>query len=170
MSAVATATNDADEIRRQMALIRRELHDDVRGVVASAEAVTDWHRYIRDYPWVSLGAAAAVGFMIVPRKRRSVPRDVARRSDVADAVEQTLAKERGKAKAEEKEKTKRGLIGMVFGMLAPVAVRAAQGYAVQYLERWIAQQQEAVMAAHMGAARPPGSAGGHGPTPRPPGM
>ena len=36
---MATATNEIEEIRRQMAQIRRELHEDVQEVVAGAEAV-----------------------------------------------------------------------------------------------------------------------------------
>src|SRR5947209_12012268 len=55
---------------RSMARIRRELHEDVRGVVESAEAVTDWKHWIRDYPWASVAAAAAVGFFLVPKRRR----------------------------------------------------------------------------------------------------
>ncbi|MHC5544836.1 hypothetical protein ACYOEI_41915, partial [Singulisphaera rosea] len=69
---MATVTNDADEILRQMALIRRDLHEDVRGVVASAEAVTDWHRHIRNHPWLALGAATAVGYFVVPRRHKVV--------------------------------------------------------------------------------------------------
>jgi hypothetical protein len=32
---------------------------------------------------------------------------------------------------------------MALGFVAPIAMRAAQGYAAQYLEAWIAQQQAA---------------------------
>ena len=60
---MASVSNEVDEIRRQMAQIRRELHEDVQGVVAGAEAVADWRRYIRLYPWAAVGAAvgSAVG-------------------------------------------------------------------------------------------------------------
>jgi hypothetical protein len=129
---VATAPSEIDEIRRQMALIRHELHVDVQGVVETAEAVADWRHYIRRYPWVALGAAAVVGYLIVPRRQPAAPRAVAGQPEVAQSV--------ASVKAEDKQENRASLIGMAFGMLAPVAVRFAQGYAVKYLEHWIAQQ------------------------------
>ena len=32
--------------------------------VAGAEAVIDWGRYTWMYPWIALGAAAAVGYLV----------------------------------------------------------------------------------------------------------
>lgn len=145
---MATATNDADELRRQMALIRRDLHEDVRGVVASAEAVTDWQRYIRSYPWVALGGAAAVGYLIVPRRHKAVAtkEDVAKVRAVVEQAKDTAEKA-----------PRKGLLAAGFAMLAPVAVRAAQGYAVRYLENWITQLQNEQMMSAGGAHRGPSS-------------
>ena len=86
--ATATATNESDEIRRKMAQIRRDLHEDVREVVAGAEAATNWRRYVRAYPWASVGIAAAVGFLAVPRVSRSLIRDTALKADVAEVRDQ----------------------------------------------------------------------------------
>jgi hypothetical protein len=143
---VAAATTQVDEIRRRMAQIRRDLHADVKDVVSSAEAVTDWRRYIRMYPWAALGMAVAVGYLIVPKRR--VPSDVATEGDVARVRE--IVKE---AKVEKKT-ARKGMIGAAFGFLVPIALRAAQGYAVQYLENFIQQQQAA-------AGRPPTEHPGH---------
>lgn len=135
---MATATNDADEIRMKMAQIRHDLHADVREVVANAEAVTDWRRYIRMYPLTALGVTAAVGFLIVPRRHKvvvSVP--VVQPPDMAEVREAIVA-----AKDEVKEPVRKGLIATALGLAAPVAIRAVQGYAVQYLEHWIAEQSQ----------------------------
>jgi len=136
---LATATtNDADEIRRLMAQIRRELHTDVREVVASAEAVTDWRRYIRNAPWVALGVSVAVGYLIVPRRHRPTSQGVVAVVPAdASKVKEIVAETRAEAKKSERK----GLIGRAFGFLTPIAVRAAQSYALQYLEQYIAQQQ-----------------------------
>jgi hypothetical protein len=153
---VASASTEVDEIRRQMAQIRRELHEDVREVVATAEAVTDWRRFIRMYPWPALGAAAAVGYLIVPKRRRSVPRDVARQTDierVREAVEESRAAERGR------EKTRKGLLAGALALIGPVVVRAAQGYAVRHLEHWISQMQMDQMAAGPAHGPSPSSSG-----------
>ena len=148
--AVATATNEADEIRRRMAQIRRELHEDVREVVAGAEAVTDWHRYIRMYPWASVGVAFAVGYLIVPKRRRSVPRDIATQADVSRIRE---AVEEVKPRVVREEKPRKSLLMAAFGLVSPLAWRVAQNYALNFAEQWLAQQQQQ----YMTAATPPPS-------------
>lgn len=155
MASASTTKDQVDEIRRRMAHIRRELHEDVRTVVAGAEAVTDWRRYVRLYPWACLGAAFAAGFLIVPKKRRTV----VERVTVAPAVAAEPA-----AKEEVKKERKAGLIGAAFGMLAPVVTRALQSYAAQYVENWITQRAAAGMAFGPPPPQPPPSAG---PRPRP---
>jgi hypothetical protein len=137
---VPTSSTEADEIRRQMAVIRHSLHQDVRGVVATAEKVANWSRYLGRYPWVSLGIACGVGYVLVPKRRRieAVPVDV---SSLSEAIQAAPASVTAIARDREvKEKEKSGLIGAAFGLLAPIAVRAAQSYALNYLENWIAQQ------------------------------
>jgi hypothetical protein len=159
---VTTATNDVHEIRRQMARIRRELHEDVREVVTSAEAVTDWRRYIRMYPWASLGVTFAVGYLIVPKRRRIIPDGIATQADL-DRVREAVEESREQSKA----KSKKGLLGSIFGLIGPVAVHAAQTYAVQYLESWLARQVQQQRAAgpspiHPQAPGGPGPKGGPG--------
>ena len=61
---MVTGSNDVDEIYHRMAEIRRERHKHVSESVAGAEAVIDWGRYTWTYPWIALGAAAAVGYLV----------------------------------------------------------------------------------------------------------
>lgn len=144
---MSTGSNEVDEIRRQMALIRRELHEDVKEVVATAEAATDWRRYLTAYPWVTLGAAFAVGYWVVPRKHRPAivvtavpaPVDLSKVSAV-DTTRQTVV-DASKAGRKDTGDRKKTLLGAAFGMVAPFAVKAAQGYALKYLEQWILHQQ-----------------------------
>jgi len=141
---LATALNESDEIRRKMAQIRRDLHADVREVVAGAEAATDWRRYVRSYPWALVGIAAAIGYLVVPKRSRSLPRDAASHADVAE-VRDELRQAR-EAAPEVQAKPRRSLVGAAFAMAAPLAWRFAQNYAVAYLEQWIAQHQQQFMA------------------------
>jgi|GEM_PF-1315350 len=150
---VATATPNADDIRLRMAQIRRELHSDVRGVVANAEAVTDWRRYIRMYPWAALGTSVALGYFLVPRRHapvESIPSNAA--SELTQVVE-TLKETEPVASAP----ARKGLLAAAFGFLSPIALRAAQGYASQYLENWIAQQQEGFGPASEPSSAQPGA-------------
>jgi hypothetical protein len=160
---LATALSESDEIRRKMGQIRRDLHADVREVVAGAEGVTDWRRYVRAYPWVSVAAAMAVGFLAVPKRSRTLPRDAARRSDVAE-VRDELRQAR-EAAPEAREKPRQSLVGAAVAMAAPLAWRFAQNYALAYLEQWIAQRQQLAVAQpgpHAGAAQAPGQASAPG--------
>jgi hypothetical protein len=155
--------NESDEIRRKMAQIRRDLHEDVREVVAGAEGVTDWRRYVRSYPWTMVAVATAAGFFAVPRRSRSLPRDAARQSDVAQ-VRDELRQAR-EAAPTAKEEVRQSLVGAAFAMAAPLAWRFAQNYALAYLEQWIAQRQQQAMAQpgpRPGAPREPGQASAPG--------
>ena len=145
---MSTAPPEIDEIRRQMAQIRRDLHEDVRGVVQSAEAATDWRRFVRNYPWASMGAALVVGYMIVPHKRQPATIQLAPAEPIRPVV--------AEAPRPAEEKKGKSLLGIAFGLIAPVVLRAAQGYALQFAEQWLAgkvaeqMQQHPDLAAHSG--------------------
>ena len=84
---MATGSNDVDEIYHRMAVIRREHHTNVRESVAGAEAMADWGRYTWTYPWIALGAAAAVGYLIYTSGHQKVTADTASLADGAEAGE-----------------------------------------------------------------------------------
>jgi hypothetical protein len=159
-SSPRTDADEVDNIRRQMAQIRRELHEDMQNVVAGAEAVTDWRRYVKLYPWACVGLAFTLGFLIVPRRRRSIT-EVAEKTAEKTA---TRVKEAVTPPKVEKKEKRTGLFGMLFGMVAPVVVRAAQSYAANFVEQWVAQQQGA-MAGPAPAEGPPSGPGRPGPAP-----
>jgi len=153
---VPTSSTEANEIRRQMAAIRHELHQDVRGVVRTAETVADWGRFVGKYPWISLGTGVVVGYLLVP-KRKKVETIALNVSPVpgASKAAATLTSQPSQATLVKTEK-RSGLLGAAFGMLTPILVRAAQGYALKYIENWIAQQQLAAMGpAHSATRTPP---------------
>ena len=81
---MVTVSNDVDEIYHRMAEIRRERHKHVSESVAGAEAVIDWGRYTWTYPWIALGAAAAVGYLVYTGRH---PRVRASDASPADGVE-----------------------------------------------------------------------------------
>ena len=158
---MSTASPEVDDIRRQMAQIRRDLHKDVQNVVEGAESVTDWRRLFRNYPWASMGVALAVGYLIVPRKRRPTttlqvaPAEIARFASVEPPAPLEI------------EKKGKGLLGTVFGFVAPIAFRAAQGYALQFAEQWMAQKVADQMRQHPDLAA---AFGKHRPEPQGPRM
>jgi hypothetical protein len=119
-----------------MARIRRDLHQDVQGVVASAEEAIDWRHHVRRYPWAALCLALAAGYLVVPKGKRVIKTVGQRAGEALIAPGEPVE---SVSKQDEKRK-KAGLFASLVGFLVPVAVRAAQGYAAQYVESWIAQQ------------------------------
>ncbi|MDB5353139.1 MAG: hypothetical protein JWN86_4386 [Planctomycetota bacterium] len=144
MATATTEQNDVEKIRREMAQIRQRLHQDMQGMVAGAEAASDWKHYVRQYPWAALAVTLVGGFLLVPRKRRSVSKTAEKAAEAAVAKISGVI-ENGQAAAQATEtkakEKKSGLLGGAFGLLSPFLIRAAQGYALSYVENWIAQQQ-----------------------------
>jgi len=66
----AKADMTADEIRERMALIRLRIDEQSDEVVAQVNALSDWRSYVRRYPWVSVGAAAVLGYVLVPSRAK----------------------------------------------------------------------------------------------------
>ncbi len=127
-------TDDVDAIRRRMAKIRSELHEDVRGVVEAANSAWNWRRYITAYPMLSLSLAAGLGYLVVPRGRKSAPAPV--------VIVEKAAKAAGSvAAAPEREQRKKSLISAGVGMLATLALKSAQNYALHYAQQWLAEKQ-----------------------------
>jgi hypothetical protein len=67
---MADDASTADALQRQMQQVRAEMREDVQEMVASARHMADWTYYVRTYPWVCVGAAAAIGYLIVPARRQ----------------------------------------------------------------------------------------------------
>lgn len=188
---MAIDEHEVNEIRRHMAQIRRELHEDIQAVVAGAEAASNWKYYVVRYPWAALGLASIAGYLVIPKRR------VTATEAAEEAVEESAERfgkliRRGRAAVKRKARVKEfaeagptpefnsvseskpkkaGLLGMAFGMVAPVALRVAQSYAANYLETWLMQQQAASLGPmSAGSSNPsagprPGSMPASGPRP-----
>ncbi len=129
---MATVRIETDDIRRQMAEIRSRLHQDVRGVVNVATTVTDWRSYVRGRPWLAIGLAFTTGYLLVPRRSRPSTLVV---QPSTDDVQNLPAAVQG-------EKPRRlPLMRWVLGAVGPIAARAAQSYALNYVENFLVNQQ-----------------------------
>ena len=129
--------NEVDEVRKEMARIRRELHTDVAAVVGGAGRVFDWRSYVRDYPWLLVGVAFGVGYFAVPRRSKAAStngrvsaEDLSPKA-LATAVKQVA---RAAAPAVEEKPRRKGVFGHIWGLAWPIAVQAAQSYASYMIE------------------------------------
>jgi hypothetical protein len=57
-----------DDIRERMRFVRRAIGEDMDDFVESTKDITDWRSYVKRYPWLCLGAAIAVGYLVVPKR------------------------------------------------------------------------------------------------------
>lgn len=134
---MASTLSEVDEIRRYMAQIRHELHEDVQGVVKGAEATTDWRRYVKNYPWAAMGVAFAVGYLIIPRRQRN---PVATTVNFAGSDQGRPVVYQAPPQPEPEKKKGKGIFRTVLGLATPFLLRSAQGYALQYFEQYLAQK------------------------------
>ena len=121
------------DIQRRMAQIRHDMHQDVQGAVKGARTLADWKSLVRSYPWVSVSIAAAVGYWVVPKRRREATKIVA----VTAHAPEALANARPGNKEEKAQVTKWSVLGTAFSLLTPLVIRAAQSYALTYFEQWL---------------------------------
>ncbi len=128
--------SDIDEIRQQMALIRRDMHYDVSNVVSDVEDAMDWRSVVRNHPYVLVGVGLAVGYFIVP-KRRVRPRQV----EQAVANVQPFLKSTQNLR--QPEKPPKSLVkratGWAMGLAWPLVSQSVQAYAGMWLEDQIKQ-------------------------------
>ncbi len=124
---------DLGELQRQMAQIRHEMHEDVKGAVRGAQSLTDWRRIVSNHPWAALGIAATAGFLIVPSRRVRRTEEPMPTAALAQATG-AQAPDRGLPPPHAGP----GVLRFAFGLLTPVLARAAQNYALNQLENWLA--------------------------------
>jgi hypothetical protein len=128
---------EIEDIQRRMAQLRHDMHGEVLGAVKGARSLTDWRSLARNYPFLTLGVATAIGYLVVPRRRSTAPTIVAVHATAPEAAALVEPQKQG-------EKTKGSgwsIMGTVFALVAPIAVRAAQNYTMRYIEGLLAQHE-----------------------------
>lgn len=129
---MALGTTQADEIQREMRQIRVELRDNVQEIVSSAREIVDWQSYVKAYPWVCVGAAAFLGYLVVPSRTTVI------RPDPEALRELTKSREM----LEQQAKPKKTLLGMVMGMVAASAAQAAMSVASHQVQHLLNSLQQ----------------------------
>ncbi len=97
-------------------------------VVEGASQATDWRSYVRDRPWVSLGVSFALGYILVPRRARP---------ETVEPVRIATAMARAEPPAPRQSLAWKA-VKTLGAMALPIAARAAQGYAVRWVEGFLA--------------------------------
>ncbi len=112
--------NRAEGLRRRMQETRSQLYHDVGGLVRDARGVVDWRRNVKRFPWLALGAAAALGFLVVPKRRR--------RNHLDAETLAELARQKRLVLRVEGEPTKPGVADTLAATLLAMAGREASAW------------------------------------------
>jgi len=130
---VVNSDESAEEIRKRMAELRRELTCDVDDVSRSVREVGRNARemasplyLIRNYPWVSAAVAGAVGYLLVPKKRHVVKPDPV-------LLAELVRKEQIKLDTSKASSESRGMFKSLAVMGITWAARTGMNYMVQRL-------------------------------------
>jgi hypothetical protein len=99
-----------------MQQLRCEIDGDVEAMATSARSMVDWKHYVKTYPWVCLGTAAVVGFLVVPKRSRAIHPDLAALTELART---------GHLVAEPAPAATRGWVDGILATVASIAVRKA---------------------------------------------
>jgi hypothetical protein len=110
-------SDSADDIVKRMQNVRREVSDDVKGLVQSARTLTDWRYHVRHHPWLCAGLALGAGYLLVPKKR---PLPSAEAHQLAE-----LLKKYHVALQPQHASSSGGLLKALIGMALPVLTRTA---------------------------------------------
>ena len=108
-----------DKVRERMQQLRCEIDEEVEDVSASARTMVDWKHYVKTYPWVCFGAAVALGFLIVPKRSRTIN---------ADLTTPTELMKTGHLFVKPAPTVARGLVDALVATVVSIAVREATAY------------------------------------------
>jgi hypothetical protein len=117
-----------------MAEIRCSLDAEMTGIVSSARVMSDWRHYVRSYPWACMGAAAAIGYLVVPKRIEILRPDAATLAKLAER-NQLLVKPNAEPQVHG------GLAASLFTMIAQTVARGAMGYLGQQAGKYFTQRQ-----------------------------
>jgi hypothetical protein len=115
-------SDSADEIARRMEDVRREVSDDVRGIVETAKTLSDWRYYVKNHPWACVGLAVGLGFVIAPRKRAKSGPDTQELIALLKKYNVSVAQPQGASP---------GVVRTLIGLATPLVMRTVMNAAQQ---------------------------------------
>jgi hypothetical protein len=122
-----------------MQQLRCEIDGDMEDMAASARSMVDWKHYVKTYPWVCLGAAVALGFLIVPKRSRVI------RPDLATLTEPART---GHLVGKPASAATHGLIDALLATVANIAVQRATAYLGQSMGRLLGKTNQCETSRH----------------------
>ncbi len=111
----------AERIQHRMHDLRGQLDHDLGEAVDTAKEFTDWHTYVRRYPWACVGLAAAIGYLVVPSRVELESPDV-------DTLLELARKNKLVVEANPPPHKRRGIASRALRMISQTALRSALAF------------------------------------------
>jgi len=127
---MVTTTSEADDIQRCMREVRAELREDVKEFMVNAREMTDWTVYVRAYPWLCVGAAAAAGYFLIPQRAQIIKPDAEGLIELAKKHKLVVKMDGGG-----EQKRKQGLFAALIGMAASTVLQGGLAIATKQLSQ-----------------------------------
>lgn len=119
-------SDEAERIRQQMQHVRKEVGADVQGIVHGARQLSDWHYYVRKYPWACIGSAFALGFLVTPARRKLLS------GDAGKILEQLRESGLLNATTAAAPLAGGGIAGKVLAVAGPILLRSASAMVARH--------------------------------------
>ena len=126
----------AERIQRRMHDLRGQLDNDLEEVVDSAMEFTDWRTYVESYPWVCVGVAAAIGYLVVPSRVELESPDV-------DTLLQLSKQNKLVVEANPSPRTQEGIASTALRFMLHAAGKSALSYLGQKVGELVVQDSDA---------------------------
>ena len=117
-------SRQAEDIQQQMTCVRCNLNEEMGEIVGSARVMSDWHYYMKTYPWLCLGAVLAVGYLVVPARLQTTQPN-------AQTLAKSAKRSRWLVRPQPEIRSRSGLAGSVVSLLAGMLARRLVSYAEQ---------------------------------------
>lgn len=140
-----------DDLQQQLAAARSALVNDMGVAVDSAKTLADWRHHFRAHPLVFCGAAVALGYLLVPRRRPAPLRAMAWPPDTTSVSPSMLTASMNTAGPVED----RSAIKDLLLMAATHVAREAASFAARRGQDWLRTQAQAIAAKHKQATTDP---------------
>lgn len=137
------------EIRLRMRQIRGGLREDVEGIRTHARRLTDWRYYLVKFPWASIAAAAAVGYLVIPKRPKIVQAD-------AKTLAQMARDHNFVVQSVQNDTQRKGVMAMLGSALAATAMQYGKSYASTQLQQFVRNAAGGKTSTHSAAGFPNG--------------
>jgi hypothetical protein len=126
--------HDPEQIRQAMKELRQEIHRDAKMTTKDASRLVDWKSHVQSHPVLSVGLAAAAGFLLAPTAKRVV--------QLTDKQLSALAKnDNVQVTSDQATAASVGAASSLLLTIGAFAGRALLGHAVQRIESALLNHQ-----------------------------